>query len=276
MWVRGDATRLAQMVGNLLHNAQKFTDAGDRCWCGARVEGDMALVAVKDTGIGMQPETIGRVFDTFSQADRSLARSRGGLGLGLALVRSLVELHKGTVHAVSEGLGKGSEFILRLPLDSGPAEQAQTQEPTQADIQCYRVLVIEDNRDAAETTRMLLSLNGHEVQIAHNGASGIAVAKTFQPDVILCDIGLPGHLNGYDVARKLRQDAAFASTFIIALTGYGRDEDQQKTQEAGFDLHLIKPVDFSALRRTLATLPERKHRDRKALPRLSDKANCCR
>jgi signal transduction histidine kinase/CheY-like chemotaxis protein len=257
IWVRGDTTRLAQMVGNLLHNAQKFTDGGGAVLVRAYGESGLACVSVKDNGIGMQPETITRVFDTFSQADRSLARSRGGLGLGLALVKRLVELHGGTVHAASDGLGKGSEFIIRLPLDDSPADKPVVQETGQVDLQCYRVLVIEDNRDAAETTRMLLSLSGHEVQTAPTGAAGIALARTFQPQIVLCDIGLPGGMDGYDVARQLRQDPLLKSAFIIALTGYGRDEDQHQTEAAGFDLHLIKPVDFASLHRILATLPRR-------------------
>ncbi len=222
-----------------------------------RLEDNAALIAVQDNGIGMQPETIARIFDTFSQADRSLARSRGGLGLGLALVKGLVELHDGTVHASSAGLGKGSEFAIRLPLHAGPDTKPVEPEITPTKGQSFRILVIEDNKDAAESTRMLLNLIGHEVQTAHNGETGIALARTFLPQVILCDIGLPGRLSGYDVAKALRQESAFHSTYIIALTGYGRDEDHQQTHAAGFDLHLIKPVDFANLRRTLATLPPR-------------------
>ena len=257
LWVRGDATRLAQMVGNLLHNAQKFTDVGGSVSVRAWVEGQTALVAIKDTGIGMQPEIIARVFDTFSQADRSLARSRGGLGLGLALIKGLAELHGGSVHADSAGLGKGSEFVIRLPMHEGQIAKPLETEAALAEGQCFRILVIEDNRDAAESTRMLLNLIGHEVQIAHAGEAGIALARTFRPQVILCDIGLPGGMSGYDVARLLRKEPGLKSAYIIALTGYGRDEDQQQTLAAGFDLHLTKPVDFSGLRRTLATLQPR-------------------
>lgn len=255
--VRGDATRLAQMVGNLLHNAQKFTDVGGSVSVRTRAEGNMALIAVQDTGIGMQQDTINRVFDTFSQADRSLDRSRGGLGLGLALVKGLVELHHGNIVASSAGLGLGSEFEIRLPLHAGTVAKTHEAEASQTKGRSYRILVIEDNRDAAESTRMLLGMIGHEVKTAHTGEAGVALAREFRPEVILCDIGLPGGMSGYEVARRIRQEPSLRSTYIIALTGYGRDEDHQQTQAAGFDLHLIKPVEFSNLRRTLATLPVR-------------------
>jgi PAS domain S-box-containing protein len=255
LWIQGDATRLAQMVGNLLHNAQKFTDVGGSVKVRAWADGQWAHVGVKDSGIGMQPETIARIFDTFSQADRSLARSRGGLGLGLALIKGLAELHGGSVHATSPGLGLGSEFVIRLPLGAGPDVMPVEMESKSEENQSYRILVIEDNRDAAESTRMLLSLIGHEVQIAHTGEAGVSLARNFHPQVILCDIGLPGGMTGYDVAKRLRLEPALKSTYLIALTGYGRDEDHQQTHAAGFDLHLIKPVDFTHLRRILATLP---------------------
>jgi signal transduction histidine kinase/ActR/RegA family two-component response regulator len=257
LWVRGDSTRLAQMVGNLIHNAQKFTDVGGKVTVRTSIHGNLAQLSVADTGIGMQPETLTRIFDTFAQADKSLARSRGGLGLGLALVKGLVELHRGTVEASSAGLGLGSEFTIRLPLNAGPVSRPAAIQPVQAASQAHRILVIEDNRDAAESTRMLLTLIGHEVETAHAGEAGLALAKTFLPQVVLCDIGLPGGMSGYDVAKKLRQDPAFKSTYVIALTGYGRDEDHQRTREAGFDLHLIKPVDMATLKRTLASLPRR-------------------
>ena len=183
--------------------------------------------------------------------------SRGGLGLGLALVKGLVELHKGTVDAVSAGLGMGSEFTIRLPLNAGSVTKTTQVEIAHRAVESYRILVIEDNKDAAESTRMLLSIIGHQVQTAHTGEAGVTLAKTFLPQIILCDIGLPGGMSGYDVAKQLRQDSAFKSAYIIALTGYGRDEDHQQTRAAGFDLHLIKPVDVAQLKRTLATLPPR-------------------
>jgi signal transduction histidine kinase/CheY-like chemotaxis protein len=257
LWVRGDATRLAQMVGNLIHNAQKFADVGAKVTVRTSIDGNSAVLSVQDTGIGMQPETLTRIFDSFAQADRSLARSRGGLGLGLALVKGLVELHKGTVGASSAGLGMGSEFTIRLPLNAGTVALPAATDAGQQALEAFRILVIEDNRDAAESTRMLLSLIGHQVQIAHTGEAGLALAKSFLPQVILCDIGLPGGMSGYDVARQLRKDPQFKVAHLIALTGYGRDEDHQQTRAAGFDLHLIKPVDVVQLKRTLTTLPQR-------------------
>lgn len=255
--VNGDATRLAQMVGNLLHNAQKFTDVGGSVYLRVWKDGEEALVAVRDTGIGMHADIIARIFDTFSQADRSLARSRGGLGLGLALVKGLAELHGGSVRATSAGAGLGSEFVIRLPLRAGMPGAPTFAAPAEAEGQSFRILVIEDNRDAAESTRMLLKLIGHEVKTAHTGDAGIALARTFLPQVILCDIGLPGGLSGYDVARRIRKEPTLSKSYLIALTGYGRDEDQQQTHAAGFDLHCTKPVDFESLRRTLMSVSRR-------------------
>ena len=222
-----------------------------------RVDGDMALVSVRH-GIGLHRGRSPHL-DTFPRADRSLDRSRGGLGLRLAQSRGWSRLHEGTIDASSAGPGLGSEFNIRLPLQANPETKPLEQEVAQTEFQAFRILVIEDNRDAAESTRMLLSLIGHEVQTAHTGEAGLALARTFHPNVILCDIGLPGGMNGYDVAKRIRQEPELKSAHIIALTGYGRDEDHQQTQAAGFDLHLIKPVEFSNLRRTLATLSPRKH-----------------
>ena len=257
LWVRGDGTRLAQMVSNLLHNAQKFTDAGGLVTVRTGTEEQMAFVTVQDTGIGMLPETISRIFETFSQADKSLARSRGGLGLGLALVKGLAELHDGSVSATSDGIGSGSTLVMRLPLESGPSQLAAPNEAVPVQDRSYRILVVEDNYDAAESTRMLLRLIGHDVEVARSGAEGLALACTFLPQIVLCDIGLPGGMSGYEVARRMRQEPALKSTHLIALTGYGRDEDLEQTHAAGFDLHLTKPVDFQGIRRIFATLPSR-------------------
>jgi CheY-like chemotaxis protein len=196
------------------------------------------------------------VFEVFTQADRSLARSRGGLGMGLALVKGLAQLHGGEVGAVSPGLGQGAEFTIRLPLAAAHLPAPALPLP-QYNGKNYRVLVIEDNMDTAESTRMLLSLAGHEVQTAYTGAAGLEAARKFLPQVILCDIGLPGGLNGYDVVRALRKDPTLATGYVIALTGYGRDEDLRQAQEAGFDLHFTKPVDYEHLCRALACLPAR-------------------
>jgi PAS domain S-box-containing protein len=270
--VSGDPTRLSQIVGNLMHNASKFTDAGGSVAVHLTVAGaddgtvpgavpgaadnfahGMAVLSVRDTGIGMEKEILARLFEPFSQADRSLARSRGGLGLGLALVKGLVELHDGRVEAVSAGLGRGSELIVRLPLQrQAPANSCG---PVLAPANgSARVLVIEDNRDAAESLRMLLSLAGHQVAVAHAGQLGLDLARQTPPDIVLCDIGLPGGMDGYDVARALRKDLQLAAVQLIALSGYGQEEDQRRARQAGFDRHLTKPVDPVALLALLASL----------------------
>jgi PAS domain S-box-containing protein len=256
VWVDGDPTRLAQMIGNLVHNAHKFTDPGGAVAVSLADEDAHAVVRVRDTGIGIEPDVLPRLFDVFAQADRSLDRSRGGLGLGLAVVRGLAELHGGSVSARSDGPGRGAEFTLRLPLGTPPSTPRHAPAP-EAHPARRHILVIEDNPDAAESARLLLSLAGHDVAVAHDGAEGLQLARQLPPDVVLCDIGLPAGLSGYDVARALRADPRLASAFLIALTGYGRDEDQRHAREAGFDLHLTKPVDFDALRRALARIPPR-------------------
>jgi signal transduction histidine kinase/DNA-binding response OmpR family regulator len=256
VYVDGDATRLSQVLGNLLHNASKFTDPGGIVTVELAQSDDTdppsAFLIVRDTGIGMDRAMLERVFDTFSQADSSLDRSRGGLGLGLALVRGLVHLHTGDVHAASAGLGKGTEITIRVPLATQTAPlAAPTAPPPNGHTAIKRVLVIEDNRDAAESMRLLFAMTGHEVQVAHAGPEGVQVAQAFQPQVVLCDIGLPGGMDGYAVARAIRHDPALATVRLIALSGYGQDEDRRRSREAGFDVHLIKPVDFADLRRMI-------------------------
>jgi len=255
VWVNGDATRLAQVVGNLLHNANKFTDAGGEISVtlayepGART----AMIAVRDTGIGIEPEMLPRVFDTFSQADRSLARSRGGLGVGLALVKGLVEAHGGTVQVASAGPGQGAEFRIHLPVEVRRPAALHAAVSVPSASHPLRILVIEDHVDAAASMEVLLSLDGHEVKLAYAGLSGVEAARRFRPEVVLCDIGLPGGMDGYDVARALRADPGLASAYLVALTGYGREEDQQRALDAGFDVHLTKPVDPAKLQEVLAS-----------------------
>jgi PAS domain S-box-containing protein len=258
--VEGDRTRLAQVVGNLLQNANKFTDPGGRVTVRLAAEpgGAAAVLTVRDTGIGLGPDVLARLFEPFSQADRSLDRSRGGLGLGLALVKGLVELHGGSVAASSPGPGAGSEFTVRLPLAGhGPRSDAagRDAEPETRDPKSLRVLIVEDNRDAAESLRLLLELGGHRVRVGHAGPAGLEAAREFRPDVVLCDIGLPGGMDGYAVARAFRADPGQAGTALVALSGYGREEDRRRACEAGFDHHLTKPVDPEVLDRLLATLP---------------------
>jgi len=257
--VRGDPTRLSQAVGNLLHNAGKFTNPGGQVTVRLEkvAESDGVLLRIRDTGIGIEPAVLARVFDTFSQADHSLDRSRGGLGLGLALVKGLVELHGGAVEAHSGGLGCGSEFVIHLPLDTAPAEPAAAPGARAGGVRPCRVLVIEDNRDVADSMKYLLESDGHSVAVAHTGAAGIEAARRFFPQVVLCDIGLPGGLDGFGVARMMRDDTALSSAYLVALTGYGQAEDRRRVEEAGFDMHLIKPVDPDVLDQVLAKVTER-------------------
>ena len=268
LWVLSDATRMSQIVGNLLHNAHKFTDAGGRITVQlmTNAENDAVILNVRDTGIGMERETLAGIFVAFSQADRSLDRSRGGLGLGLALVKGLVELHGGTVQAVSRGPGQGSEFTVRLPLEVAPAQPANQVSPPDDHAAGYRILVIEDNRDGAESMRMLLTLMGHQTSVAYAGPSGLEAARQMQPDIVLCDIGLPGGMDGYAVARALRADPHLSSVSLIALTGYGQEEDQRRAAEAGFDRHMIKPVNFQDLSKALASVAPQHNGDRKRRP----------
>ena len=252
IWVYGDETRLNQIVGNVLHNSVKFTEAGGQIAVKVQCTAKGCEVNLRDTGIGMDEETLQRMFQSFNQADRSLDRSRGGLGLGLALVKHLVELHDGHIDASSAGVGRGSEITVVIPLEVTAAAPRQAgaagvEEPRGP----LRILVVEDNIDAAETLCVLLELKGHMTDKAHNGRAGLEACRSFKPHIVFCDIGLPG-LDGYEVARALRREPESADVYLVALTGYGQQEDQRRTREAGFDLHLIKPVDDSALEMALA------------------------
>jgi DNA-binding response OmpR family regulator len=250
--VDADPARITQIVGNLLHNSAKFTDSGGRVDISLRREGGDAVVVVADSGVGIALEMLGRVFEPFTQADDSLHRSRGGLGLGLALVKGLVEQHGGTIQARSEGIGRGSEFTVRLPLAAGAGPTADAQERDEAPPAPRRVLVVEDNVDGAQTLRELLAMAGHETEIAYDGRTALAKARAFHPDVALCDVGLPG-MDGYAVARAFRADPLLASTVLVALTGYALPDDQRKAVEAGFDAHLAKPATPAQLERVLST-----------------------
>jgi signal transduction histidine kinase/CheY-like chemotaxis protein len=254
--VEGDATRLAQVLGNLLVNSAKFTPAGGAVCVRLSVEpdGTTALLQVRDTGEGIEPEVLPRIFEPFAQAEQSLARSRGGLGLGLTLVKALVELHGGVVSVASPGRGGGATVAIRLPLASASAlaVEGEGNGPPPA-----RVLVIEDNRDAAATLREALQLEGMAVTVAHDGQAGVAVARQTRPDVVICDIGLPGTLDGYGVARAIREDPALARTPLVALTGYARAEDRDRAREAGFDVHFGKPTVVEDLLRAIGGLVRR-------------------
>jgi CheY-like chemotaxis protein/two-component sensor histidine kinase len=235
--VDGDAARLAQVLGNLLQNAAKFTPRGGRVRVAAEDREGSAVITVRDTGIGIPPDVLPRLFQPFMQEERSLARTRGGLGLGLALVKGLVELHGGTVRVASAGEGCGSEFTVELPL---AVRRAADAEPVGRAGPRRRLLLVEDNVDAAETLAEVLRIAGHEVEVAHDGVEGIRRATALRPEAILCDIGLPG-IDGYEVARRLRADGG-AETFLVALTGYALPDDLRRAKEAGFDAHLTKPA----------------------------------
>ncbi|WP_437817762.1 hybrid sensor histidine kinase/response regulator [Sorangium sp. So ce1078] len=259
LWVHGDPTRLSQVIGNVLHNANKFTDAGGRVTVSLSAASESsAAIRIRDTGIGMDAAMLARAFEPFSQADRSLDRSRGGLGLGLSLVKGLVQLHGGAVSAESAGIGHGTEVILRLPLEREIAPSAGSAAPgSDSAARSLRILIIEDNVDAAETLQALLAMEGHRVEVALSGPAGVAAARSFLPEVILCDIGLPGGMDGYGVARALKGGPGVSPSLMIALTGYGREEDRRRAQEAGFAMHLIKPIEPTSLQTLLASIAAR-------------------
>ncbi len=254
--LEGDLARLVQVVANLLNNAAKYTDEGGQIRLEAVREGDEAVIRVHDNGMGLPAELLPHVFDLFTQADGSLDRSQGGLGIGLTLVRHLVEMHDGKVEAKSDGPGRGSEFVVRLPalsanrttaVDEPPGEHAQPARHT------LKILLVEDNLDSAEGMALLLRFDGHEVRMAHDGPSALEAARAFEPQAVLLDLGLPG-MNGYEVAQRLREQPACRQTPLIALTGYGQEEARRRTKEAGFDYHLVKPVEPEALGALLGSL----------------------
>lgn len=265
VWVNGDWNRLAQVVDNLLQNAAKFTGRGGATSVTIGVDDadQRAVIQVADTGMGMAPELVLRLFQPFSRADSALDRGKGGLGLGLALVKGLVELHGGAVTARSDGINKGgSEFIVRLPM--GKEQNAAAQPGQSATGSGRRVLIIEDNIDAADSLREVLEFSEHKVEVAYNGPEGIAKAREFFPDVVLCDIGLPG-MDGYEVAQVFRADEALKGAHLIALSGYAQPEDLRRSSEAGFERHLAKPPSIAKLDELLA----------KALPRSINTPAAC-
>jgi len=251
IWIEGDPTRISQVVSNLLHNAAKFTPHHGKVQVSLQRSGNEAILSVRDTGIGMTKETILRLFQPFNQADTSLDRSRGGLGLGLALVKGLVELHGGAVTAESPGLSHGSTLQIRLPLTDQRDGSASSVAPRQ--IVSRRIAIIEDNVDAANTLARLLRRKGHEVYLAPNGPDGLKMITAEPVEVLLCDIGLPGEMDGYGVARQVRSTPAGQNVLMLALTGYGQDRDQQRASEAGFNFHLTKPINIDQIESILST-----------------------
>ncbi len=254
--VEADPTRLEQVVTNLLHNAAKYTDPGGRISLSAGRDGGQAVVRVVDTGIGIEPSRLGEVFGLFVQVERRLDRSRGGLGIGLGLVKSLVELHGGSVEARSAGAGRGSEFVVRLPaavrVPSGGGLLPRADGPPGGELPARRVLVVDDNVDAADGLGRLLSQScGQEVRVAYDGPTALEEARAFRPEVVLLDIGLPG-MDGCEVARRLRREPVTADVLLVAVTGWGQESDREMSRAAGFDRHLVKPVPLEELRGLLA------------------------
>ena len=258
VWVEGDRVRLQQIFENLLINAGKYTEPGGRIDVSLNAEQGEAVIRIRDTGVGIAPEMLPKIWEMFAQADNSSDRARSGLGIGLSLARKLVHLHAGRIDAASEGLNKGSEFTVRLPLmttavaESAVAEPAGT-EKTETSSMARRILVVDDNADAADSLGVLLGIWGHQVEIAHNGIAALQVARKFDPELVFLDIGLP-EMNGYEVARRLREEAGLAGARFIALSGYGTERDQLRSREAGFDLHLVKPVDLRRLSAAIASV----------------------
>jgi PAS domain S-box-containing protein len=250
--LHADPVRLAQVFSNILNNACKYTEPGGKIWLTAERSASDVVVMVKDTGLGIPPDKLGSVFEMFTQVDRTLERSQGGLGIGLTLVKRLVEMHGGTVEAHSEGLGKGSELVLQLPI---PIEQPKHDELRPAAVTsapARRILVVDDSADAASSLAMLLKIAGNETQTAHDGLEAVEAAERFRPDAILLDIGLP-KLNGYDACRRIREQSWGKDIFMVALSGWGQQEDRRKSAEAGFNGHMVKPVDYAALTKLLAS-----------------------
>jgi CheY-like chemotaxis protein len=254
VWVQGDESRLSQVLGNLLDNAQKFTDWGGSVHLRLGVDDGAgeALLTVRDTGAGIPPEVLPHVFTSFAQADRSLERTRGGLGLGLSVVKGLVELHGGRVEASSAGPGRGAAFTVRLPVEAEPSALSAPPPELRPAGKRLRVIVVEDNKDAADSLRMLLEVLGYEARVAYTGPEGLRTAVAWHPDVVLSDVGLPG-LNGLGLAAALRKDPATADVLLVGISGYGSEDDCFRARRAGFDHYLVKPADPVAIQEILAT-----------------------
>ncbi|MGQ0640667.1 MAG: PAS domain-containing hybrid sensor histidine kinase/response regulator [Gemmatimonadaceae bacterium] len=258
--LEADPVRLAQVFANLLNNASKYSEARTTIWLSARREESEAVVAVRDSGIGIPPEMLQRVFEMFTQVESSLPRAQGGLGIGLTLVRSLVQMHGGTVEARSPGIGRGSELVVRLPLAQTASRVApEITRAHSASLASQRVLVVDDDRDAADSLGTMLTFLGAEVFVTYGGVSALDITDEFKPNVALVDLGMPG-LDGYELARRIREQYGNQEIALIALSGWGSDEDKRRSLEAGFDYHLIKPPDVDALKALMASLGERPRR----------------
>ena len=256
--IHGDPTRLTQVVANLLNNAAKYTPPGGRIRLDVEREKGNAVIRVKDNGIGIDPAALPHVFDMFAQVDPAQkTHAGGGLGIGLDVVQRLVRMHKGEVEGHSDGPGKGSEFVVRLPLADSPAPAKVVARPrAEQDGEKKRVLVVDDNQDAAVSMSQILIKRGHEVQVAHDGEQALPLGEKFRPDVVLMDIGMP-KMNGYDACTRMRGTPWGKGIHIIALSGWGQEEDRKRSTDAGFDVHLVKPIDGATLRRMISELPPR-------------------
>jgi len=255
--LEADAVRVAQVLANLLNNATKYTEEGGEIRLGARRDGDHAILSVRDSGAGIPSEMLPRVFDMFTQIDRTLGRAQGGLGIGLALVRSLVEMHGGRVEARSEGPGRGSEFIVSLPLAGAAARVAwvgkDDAERLAGALKGRRILVVDDNRDAADSLAMLLGFLGAEARTAHDGPSALERVRMDRPSIVFLDLGMPG-MDGCAVAAQIRREPQFQEVTLIALTGWGQEEDRRRSREAGFDHHITKPLGIAEVEQILSTI----------------------
>jgi PAS domain S-box-containing protein len=250
--LHADPVRLTQIFGNLINNSCKYTAPGGRIWLTAEPQGNDVVVKVKDTGVGIPPDKLNGIFEMFAQVDRSLERSQGGLGIGLTLAKRLAEMHDGSLTAHSEGPGRGSEFVVRLPVLSEESKADPPPEPAaERHTMARRILVVDDNRDSATSLAMLLQLTGNDTQTADDGLGAVEQAEAYRPDVILLDIGLP-KMNGYDACREIRRQPWGKEIVVIALTGWGQNDDRRKSKDAGFNAHLVKPVDYAALLKLLA------------------------
>jgi CheY-like chemotaxis protein/anti-sigma regulatory factor (Ser/Thr protein kinase) len=253
--VDADSTRLAQVLSNLLNNAAKYTEPGGKITLVVERRDTDVSVKVRDNGVGIPPEMLPRIFEMFTQIDRTLERSQGGLGIGLTVVQRLVEMHGGSIEARSEGHGMGSEFIVRLPAVQSVVhdERIGGEERQASPASRYRILVVDDNKDAASSLSMMLKILGNEVRTAHDGEEGVAAAAEYRPDLIVLDVGMP-KLNGFEACRRIREQSWGKGIFIVALTAWGQEEDKRRSQEAGFDHHVVKPVEPADLEELLGSL----------------------
>jgi CheY-like chemotaxis protein len=257
IWLNADAIRISQIFSNLLNNAAKYTDEGGQIELVVENTDKKVIISIRDNGIGIPEHMISHIFDMFLQVDNSLERSQGGLGIGLTLVKNLVKMHEGSITVHSKGLGKGSLFSVTLPLvNVQKTVTSEVQKPQQEALSSLRLLVVDDNQASAQTLGWMMEIFGHEIRLAHNGPNAIEIAHNYRPDAVLLDIGLPG-MNGYDVCKAMRADPMMKDVVIIAQTGWSQDEHRRLSEEAGFNYHLVKPVDMNNLQQILSNISQK-------------------